>query len=76
MPGLTNFPNGVSSFGIPIYGAQANSAPLTGTVLFVDTVNGVDAGNGNGPNSAYQTLTYALTQVPSGAYATIFVMQG
>jgi hypothetical protein len=74
--GLTNFPNGVSSFGLPVYGTPINGAPLTGTVLFVDTVNGVDAGSGIGPNAPFQTLTYALTQVPSGAYATIYLMQG
>ena len=71
---LTNFPNGISSFGIPIYGGSANDAPLTGTVLFVDTVNGVDAGTGNSPTYPYQTLTYALTQ--ASGYTTIFVMQG
>jgi hypothetical protein len=70
----TNFPNGVSSFGIPIYGTTAGNAPLTGTVLFVDTVNGVDAGTGNSPNNPYQTLTYALTQ--ASGYTTIFLMQG
>lgn len=76
MPAITNFPNGVSSFGIPLYGTTAGNAPLTGTVLFVDTVNGVDAGTGNNPNYPFQTLTYALTQVPTSAYATIFLMQG
>ena len=76
MPNLTNFPNGVSSFGMPVYGTPINGAPLTGQVMFVDTVNGVDAGTGNGPNNPYQTLTYALTQVTSGAYASIYVMQG
>jgi hypothetical protein len=73
---LTNFPNGISSFGIPIYGGNVNDAPLTGTVLFVDTVNGVNAGTGNSPTYPYQTIAYALTQVPSGAYATIYVMPG
>ena len=72
----TNFPNGVSRFGLPVYGTPINGAPLTGQVMFVDTVNGVDAGTGNSPNSPYQTLTYALTQVSSGAYATIYVQQG
>lgn len=72
--GLTNFPNGISSFGIPIYGATVNDPPLTGTVLFVDTVNGVDAGTGNSPTYPYQTLTYALTQ--ASGYTTIYVMQG
>lgn len=73
---ITNYQNGISSFGIPIYGTTAGQTPLTGTVLFVDTVNGVDAGPGNTPTFPFQTLTYALTQVPSGAYATIFLMQG
>ncbi len=72
----TNFPNGISSFGIPIYGASVNAPPLTGQVMFVDTVNGVNAGTGNGPNNPYQTIAYALTQVTSGAYATIYVMPG
>jgi hypothetical protein len=74
--GLTNFPNGISSFGIPIYGTSAASPPLTGTVLFVDTVNGTNAGSGNSPTNPYQTVAYALTQVPSGAYATIYVLPG
>jgi hypothetical protein len=72
----TNFPNGISSFGIPIYGAAVNAPPVTGQVMFVDTVNGVNAGTGNGPNNPYQTIAYALTQVTSGAYATIYVMPG
>ena len=72
----TNFPNGVSSFGIAIYGASANAPPLTGQVMFVDTVNGVNAGTGNGPNNPYATISYALTQVTSGAYATIYVLPG
>lgn len=76
---LTAFPNGISSFGIPVYGSDLNGQPLTGTVIFVDTVNGVDAGPGNSPTYPYQTLSYALTQIPttgSGIYATIFIMQG
>lgn len=72
--GLTNFPNGISSFGIPVFGAQSNSIPVIQPVLFVDTVNGVNAGSGNGPNAPFQTLTYALTQIT--ANGTIYVMPG
>ena len=78
--GLTKFPNGVSSFGLPVYGSvQPNGSPLVQTVLFVDTVNGVDAGSGTSPTAPYATLSYALTQIPStglGTYATIYIMQG
>lgn len=73
---LTNFTNGISSFGIPVYGSQSDGQPLTGTVLFVDTVNGVNAGPGNSPTNPYQSIAYALTQVPTGGYATIFVLPG
>lgn len=71
---LTNYPNGISSFGIPVYGSQSNGQPLVGQVLFVDSVNGVDAGAGNSPTKAYQTLTYALSQAT--ANGTIFIMPG
>lgn len=78
--GVTNFPNGVSSFGLVSYGSiQPNGAPLVASVLFVDTVNGVDAGSGNSPTAPYQTLAYALTQLPTtglGVYGTIYIMQG
>lgn len=71
---LTNYPNGISSFGIPVYGSQSNGQPLVGQVLFVDTVNGVDAGAGTSPSKAYKTLTYALTQAT--ANGTIFILPG
>lgn len=78
--GLTNFPNGISSFGIPVYGSmQPTGAPLVQTVLFVDTVNGVDAGSGTSPTAPFATLSYALTQIPTtglGTNATIYIMQG
>jgi hypothetical protein len=72
---LTNFSNGVSSFGLPVYGTSLNGNQLTlPGALFVDTVNGVDAGTGNGPNSAYKTLTYAISQAAANSY--IFVLAG
>lgn len=77
--GLTNFPNGISSFGLPVYGNPANTAPLVGPAIFVDTVNGVNAGSGIGPNAPFQTLAYALSYASaqySTSYVTIFVMQG
>lgn len=71
---LTNFSNGISSFGIPVYGSQSNGQPLVGTVLFVDTVNGANAGAGTSPTGAYGTLAYAISQ--AAANSTIFVMPG
>lgn len=62
--GLTNFPNGVSSFGIPVYGG--GTIPVTpGNVYFVNYTSGVDAGNGS-LNSPWKTIEYAYDQVTSG----------
>jgi len=55
---LTNFTNGISSFGIPIYGSA--DASYFGTQWFVDTVNGADGNNGKSPTSAFRTMGRAL----------------
>lgn len=72
---LTNFPNGISSFGLPVYGTSVGPGQiLTGPALFVDTVNGVDAGPGISPNAPYATLTYAISQAVANQF--IFVLPG
>lgn len=54
---LTNFPNGVSSYGIPILGG---GALLTqGNSWFVDAHNGNDGNDGMSPASAFKTLARA-----------------
>lgn len=70
----TNFTNGITSFGVPVFGAFPNGQPPVNGVLFVDTVNGVNAGTGNGPTYPYSTLVYALTQ--AAANSTIYLMPG
>jgi hypothetical protein len=52
---LTNFPNGVTSFGVPIIGG-IGGIPLTGTWYFVDPANGSDGFDGLSPQSAFKTL--------------------
>ncbi len=74
---FTNFPNGVSSFGLPSLGTSIGSNQLlTGGAIFVDTVNGADAGPGNSPNAPYKTLAYALTQVVANSNQYIFIAEG
>jgi hypothetical protein len=54
--GLTNFPNGVSSFGIPMFGGL----PATfGDVWFVDYANGSDGNTGKSTTKAFKTLSKA-----------------
>ena len=56
--GLTNFPNGITSFGVPIYGAGND---FSGSTYFVDGNSGSDGGKGHGMSLAkpYKTLAYA-----------------
>jgi hypothetical protein len=59
---LTNFPNGVSSFGIPMLGG--GGIPSTnGRYIFVDADNGVDGNDGRSWDTAVKTIAqaYSLT---------------
>jgi len=79
---FTNFPNGVTSFGIPMVGAGisiprggANTRDQ-GQVWFVDDVNGADGQTGTDPTNALKTIGRALTLAQSGTGDTIFVAPG
>lgn len=57
---LTNFPGGISSFGIPTFGA--NGLPTyPGQVFFVNETTGSD-GNTGGAEDPFATLTFALSK--------------
>lgn len=58
---LTAFPNGVSSFGIPLFG----SGPFQpyGDYWFVDTTAPSSGGDGTSPDTAFQTMAAALSVV-------------
>lgn len=74
---LTNFPNGVSSFGIPVVGAGPLSIPTQyGTVWFVDTTLGSDGNQGTDPTQPLKTIAQALTKAGDGTGDTIYVMPG
>ncbi len=61
---LTNFPNGVSSFGIPVVGA-GSIPPFNGNWYFVDPADGSD-GNDGSASSPFATLTRAYNLTVSG----------
>ena len=67
---LTNFPNGASSFGIPVLGGAA--IPFTGTYFFVDAVNGSNQGTSNG--SAFASVYKAYSMCTSGNNDVIFII--
>ena len=68
---LTNFPNGITSFGIPVFGGSI--PPFTGQYLFVDYVNGSD-GNDGSPGTPMKTLAAAYAKTTSGKNDVIFLV--
>src|SRR4030042_3857713 len=70
--GLTNFPKGVSSFGIPIIGSGPGYGMDYGsTVYFVDDKNGSDSNAGTSPEAAFDTIGAAITA--ANAWDVIYI---
>lgn len=68
----TNYPNGLTSFGVLTMGA--NGIPLTnGQVFFVDYVNGADGNDGSG-SSPMKTIYAAYNRAVSGRNDVIVVV--
>ena len=63
--GLTNFPYGITSFGVPVLGG-IGGLPFTGNWWFVDPVNGLDGNAGTSPSQALQTLYQAHNKAVAG----------
>lgn len=69
--GFTNFPHGLTSFGIPLAG---DGAPATfGTFYFVDYRNGSDGNTGKSTTKAFKTLSKAYTAVTSNANDVVII---
>lgn len=68
----TNFPNGVTSFGIPMVGG-VGGLPLTGTWRFVNYATGSD-GNEGTADSPLQTLSRAYSLCTAGANDVVVIM--
>ena len=57
----SNFPNGITSMGIPVLG---NGIPITyGKVIFVDADNGADGNDGSTIDQAVKTIAQAYSMV-------------
>ena len=63
--GLTNYPNGITSFGVPVLGG-IGGLPFTGNWWFVDPTGGLDGNSGLSPNQALATLYQALNKAVEG----------
>lgn len=68
---LTNYPNGVSSFGIPV---MPGLPATTGSVFFVDSATGADGNDGTSPDSALATIDTAIGKCTANKGDVILVM--
>lgn len=58
--GLTHFPNGISSMGVPMMGNAGHNICL-GKIWFVNGTSGSDGNNGELPTQAFKTIQKAIT---------------
>ena len=70
---LTNFPNGVSSFGVPAGLPLSMGSRGVGSVFFVDPTNGNNNNSGRAPEQAFSTLNAAYNACTSNAGDTIIL---
>src|SRR6266702_1488098 len=76
---ITNFPQGIASFGVPVLGSGDQAATTTGQVLFVNSVTGRDSkvdqsGQGTTPGQPFKTINYAVSQCIANNGDVIYVM--
>ena len=69
---LTNFPNGITSFGVPVLGT-IGGLPFTGNYFFVDPANGAD-GNEGSVELPLKTLYGALAKRTAGNNDVVILM--
>lgn len=72
---FTNFPQGLTSFGIPLLGDPANIG--SGRVFWVNSASGLDQDNrGETKTQAFRTIAFALSKIrPGEAGCTILVAE-
>lgn len=61
MDSYTNYPNGVTSFGIPLIGS-GNIPVTSGKYYFVSGANGSDAFNGTNVETPFKTIAFAVSK--------------
>jgi len=73
--GLTQYPNGVASYGIPVLGGGSIPS-TTGTVFFVSSGVGSDGNSGKAPDKAFATLDFAIGKCTASKGDVILLMPG
>lgn len=76
MSTLTAFPNGISSFGVPVIGGGATVPVTTGLYIFVDSGTGSDGNSGLSPSQPMATIDAAIGKCRANKNDVIIVMPG
>jgi hypothetical protein len=71
---ISNFPNGASSFGVPVIGSGTIPTAYSLTYLFVNGTTGSDYNAGTDPSYAFKTIKAAVAGATAGT--CILVMPG
>lgn len=76
--GLTNFPNGITSFGIPILGGGGDVPLTTGNYFFVDSghANCADSASHGKYDAPFATIDYAIGRCTASNGDVIIVAPG
>jgi len=72
--GLTRFPHGVSSFGVPVMGGNPDIPVTTGSYFFVDSTTGSNANDGQDPDHPVADIDYAVGLCTANKGDVIIVM--
>jgi hypothetical protein len=72
---LTNYPNGITSFGIPQFG-NGDIPTMLGSVFFVDSATGSAANNGLDKANALATIDGAVNKCTASKGDVIIVLPG
>lgn len=74
---ITNYPYGLSSFGVPLPSEGSGVRLTGGSVFWVNSSTGQDAaGKGLSPADPFRTIDYAIGQCTAGKGDQILVMPG
>lgn len=71
---LTAFPDGVSSFGVPLPSGAA--LPMSTEYRWVSSVSGLNGNDGLTPETPWSTLDYAVGKMTANINATVIAMPG
>src|SRR3990167_5732659 len=73
---LTAFPNGISSFGVPIMGSGATLPATTGTYYFVHSGTGAAGNDGKSSTTPLATIDQAVNKCTADKNDVVVVMPG